>query len=474
MRRCIREVLTGKHQPERVLVVCGAFHAPALTHDREPMSDKQVKALPKVKTSLTLMPYSYYRLSSQSGYGAGNHAPAYFQQLYEERLAGHKERLGARFLSELAQHMRREGHVRSAAEVIEAVRLAQSLAALTGAHAPSLRDLCDAAVTCLGRGEMSAVAPFLREVTIGHHIGKLPKGISRTAIQDDFYLLLESLRLEKYQTEKPQELELDLRENRFVKGEEAAFRDLHRSTFLHRLRVLGLEFGKLLPRDQVGTAKEKWELRWTPEAEIQLVEAALKGDTVELAAAMRLSERLAECERVDQAAELVKEAADCQLADALEDARRRLQSMAVLDSAFDVLAKAIDNLAEIVNYGSVRKIDPAPLRPLLAQLFLKATLQVRPACGCDEDTAREKVKPAIVVMNRVSMENAEDVDSERWNRELDGIAASDALNAYLSGFACAVGLERGRIAEEELAREVSRACRRALMPSWAPAGSRAW
>lgn len=220
--------------------------------------------------------------------------------------------------------------------------------------------------------------------------------------------------------------------------------------------MLGLEFGKLLPRDQVGTAKEKWELRWTPEAEIQLVEAALKGDTVELAAAMRLSERLAECERVDQAAELVKEAADCQLADALEDARRRLQSMAVLDSAFDVLAKAIDNLAEIVNYGSVRKIDPAPLRPLLAQLFLKATLQVRPACGCDEDTAREKVKPAIVVMNRVSMENAEDVDSERWNRELDGIAASDALNAYLSGFACAVGLERGRIAEEELAREVSR------------------
>ena len=49
------------------------------------MTDKELKALPAVKCSLTLMPYSYYRLSSQSGYGAGNHAPAYYQRLFDER-----------------------------------------------------------------------------------------------------------------------------------------------------------------------------------------------------------------------------------------------------------------------------------------------------------------------------------------------------------------------------------------------------
>jgi hypothetical protein len=48
------------------------------------------------------------------------------------------------------------------------------------------------------------------------------------------------------------------------------------------------------------------------------------------------------------------------------------------------------------------------------------------------------------------------VDAERWNRELDAIAASDSLNAYLSGLACALVLEKGRLDEEELAREVSR------------------
>jgi hypothetical protein len=456
MRRCIREVLAAGHDPRRVLVVCGAFHASALTTDLEPMTDAQAAALPRVSTSLTLMPYSYYRLSSQSGYGAGNHAPAYYQALYRGRLSDGGDGLAPRFLAELCDRMRRAGQVRSAAEVIEAVRLARSLAALAGSHAPTLRDLRDAAVTCLGRGEVESIRPHLHDVEIGHEIGALPKGISRTALQDDFYHLLDGLKLAKYQTEKAQDLELDLRENRFVKSEAAAFLDRNRSTFLHRLALLGVEFGEPLSAGQdQATWKERWRLRWDPECEIRLVESALKGDTVELAAAIRLSERLGECERVDQAAEVVKDAARCQLADALEDARRRLQAMAVEDSGFVPLALAADNLAETIRYGSVRQVDPEPLRPLLAQLFLRATLQARGACTCDRAAAKE-VQRAILILNRVATESEADVDAPRWDGELDAIAASDALNPYLSGLACALVLEKGRLAEGDLAREVAR------------------
>jgi hypothetical protein len=215
MRRCIREVLAKGHKPDRVLVVCGAFHAPALIEDLPAMTDKEVKALPAVECSLTLMPYSYFRLSSQSGYGAGNHAPAYYQRLFEARCAGAADGLSATFLSELCHAMRRAGQARSAAEVIEAVRLAGTLAALADAPAPCSRDLRDAAICCLGRAEIDVVAPHLHEIEVGSAVGRLPKGISRTSIQDDFYLLLEQLNLEKYQTEKEQELVLDLRENRF-------------------------------------------------------------------------------------------------------------------------------------------------------------------------------------------------------------------------------------------------------------------
>ena len=298
--------------------------------------------------------------------------------------------------------------------------------------------------------------PFLSAVEIGHAVGRLPRGISRTAIQDDFYLLLEELKLAKYQVDKAEVLELDLRENRFVKSEAAAFIDRNRSTFLHRLRLLGVAFAeqKETQQDQA-TWKERWHLRWTPDCEIQLVESALKGDTVEMAAALVLSERLAECQRIDQAAEIVKEAARCQLADALEDARRRLQAMAVEDSGFQALASASESLAETIRYGSVRKVDPEPLRLLLAQLFLRATLVVRTSCLCDRAGAKD-VRQAILILNQIAGEHANEVDSVRWNNELDQIAAADNLNPYLSGLACALVLEKGRLADEELAREVSR------------------
>jgi Family of unknown function (DUF5682) len=456
MRRCIREVLAKGHKPERVLVVCGAFHTPALVEELEPMSDKQVKALPRTKTSLTLMPYSYYRLSSQSGYGAGNHAPAYYQRLYAQRRAAQAGGLGSLLLAELVHQMRRKGHVRSAAEVIEGVRLAQTLAALAGSPAPCLRDWRDAAMTCLGRGSADVVRPFLLDLEIGDAVGRLPKGISRTAIQDDFYLQLDALQLNKYQTEKAQEVELDLRENRYVKSAEAAFRDRNRSVFLHRLQVLGVAFGEEEKAGQDrATWKEVWKLHWTPECEIQLIESALKGDTVEVAAAVRLSERLAECERVDQASGVAKEAARCQLADALEDARRLLQSMAVADTGFVHRARAVEDLAELIRYGSVWKVDPAPLKPLLFQLFLRAALQLRDACLCDRQAAPE-IRTAILILHRVAAENAEDVDAARWQHELEAVAAADNLNPYLSGLACALILERGGISENELAREVSR------------------
>src|SRR5262249_55877459 len=117
-------------------------------------------------------------------------------------------------------------------------------------------------------------------------------------------------------------------------------------------------------------------------------------------------------------------------------------------------ASAVTSLAEVISFGSVRRFDPEPLKPLLAQLFLRATLAVRNACLCDEATAREQMKPAIVQLHDVAHASPELVDAARWNRELDAIAAADNLNAYLSGFVMSLILNR--VGEEDLAREVSR------------------
>lgn len=455
MRRCIHEVLKQGHKPDKILVVCGAFHSSALVHELPPMGDKELKALPKAESSLTLMPYSYFRLSAQSGYGAGNHAPGYFERIYEETTDGEPTRLPARYLTEVAHVLRKEGQIRSAAEVIEAVRLSESLAALNGSSAPTLRDLRDAATICLGRGDFEAIKESLIEIEVGASVGKLPKGISRTSIQDDFYHQIDALTLEKYQTEKVQELTLDLREDRFVKSRDLAFRDLNRSTFFHRMAVLEIKFAeKKRTKQDDATWKENWDLKWTPESEIQLVEGALLGDSVETACAVRLSQRLTECERIDEAAALVKEAAECQLADALDNARRHLQGLAVEATNFVHLAGACTALAEVIRYGSVRRVDPQALKPLLAQLFLRATLGVRNACVCDDQAGREEVAPAIVKLTDVARENPELVDAARWDSELDVIAVTDSLNAYVSGYVMSLILPR--VDETTLATEVSK------------------
>ena len=120
-------------------------------------------------------------------------------------------------------------------------------------------------MTLLGQGEPVTVREALARVDVGTAIGELPKGVSQTSIQADFDRELERLKLEKYRTTVQQELDLDLRENRRVKSEEAAFLDLHRSSFFHRLRVLGVSFARPAPtRQQSATWAEKWHLQWTP------------------------------------------------------------------------------------------------------------------------------------------------------------------------------------------------------------------
>src|SRR6185503_4519328 len=135
--------------------------APVLTGDHPAMTDAELASLRSRASKLTLMPYSYFKLSSQSGYGAGNHAPAYFELLWDTLKRGtassNLDELPMRYLSLVARQMRDTGTHRSTAEIIEGVRLARTLSALKDGLAPTLVDLRDAAIALLGHGELSTV-----------------------------------------------------------------------------------------------------------------------------------------------------------------------------------------------------------------------------------------------------------------------------------------------------------------------------
>ncbi|WP_199186901.1 DUF5682 family protein [Blastopirellula marina] len=456
MRRRIEETIAAGTAPEKIVAVVGAFHATALSPDLPPMTDDELASLRRRASKLTLMPYSYFKLSSQSGYGAGNHAPAYFELMWDALNEGNVRGLSHRYLSSVAQHLRKAGTHRSTAEVIESVRLAETLSALKDGLAPTLSDLRDAAITLLGHGELTTVKEALVRVDVGTEIGELPEGVSQTSIQADFQRELKRLKLDKYKTTVEQPLDLDLRENRQAKSEEAAYLDLNRSSLFHRLRMLEVPFAKWTGvRQDSTTWAERWIMQWTPESEIALVEAVLEGETILLATAFRFNARLEKCATIADAAHLVHDACQCGMIEAMDQARSRLQELAVVTSDFVAIAEAAFELMQVVRYGNVRRFDPEPLLPLLEELFVEGSLSLFAAANCDDNAAGPLLE-AIDKLNRVGLEFSELVDESLWNDKLQQLADADDRNPLLSGYACAILLERGLIPNEALSREVSR------------------
>ena len=285
--------------------------------------------------------------------------------------------LPRRYLSLVARHLREAGTHRSTAEVIDGVRLAETLSALKDGLAPTLADLRDAAVTLLGHGELSTVKDALAHVDVGTAIGELPKGVSQTSIQSGLRARAGPPQAGKVHAPTvKQELELDLRENR---------RRQERGGGLSRpepLLVLSsaARAGRLASpqpvatRQQSATWAEKWHLQWTPESEIALVEAVLLGETVELATAYKFKTQLESCTSIADAAVLVRDACQCGLMKSMELARRRLQELAATSSEFTAMAHAAWQLSLVVRYGDVRSFDPAAA-PAAAGRAVRARLR---------------------------------------------------------------------------------------------------
>lgn len=456
MRRRIQEAIAAGYQPEQIVAVVGAFHAPVLNGDFPAMTDEELAQLRRRPSKLTLMPYSYFKLSSQSGYGAGNHAPAYFELLWEALERQDLAELPTRYLSLIVRHLRETGTHRSTAEVIEGVRLANTLSALKDGLAPTLQDLRDAAVTLIGHGEQSTLRDALARVEVGTAIGELPKGVSQTSIQTDFEREIVRLKLYKYKSAVKQELTLDLRENRQAKTVETAFLDLHRSSFFHRLRVLGIGFAVPQRTTQQSTNwAEKWHLQWTPESEIQLIEAVLLGETVELAVGYQFKTTLEACTSISAAADVVRDACQCGQMKSMDAARQRLQELSAGTSELTAIAHAAHALGQIIRYGDVRKFDPSPLLPLVEELFVQGALALHGAAICDNEAAKRLVV-AMDELNQIALEYSDRVEESLWIERLQRLADADDRNPLLSGYACAILLERALIENDALAREVSR------------------
>jgi len=200
MSKVVSDVCAEGYKIDEIAMVVGAFHVEGIESGNFILTEKEVKQLPKLESKKTLMPYSYYKLSTYSNYGAGNKAPGYYEFLWQGFNKGDVFYATFIYLSKIAEYQRKTGNMVSSAQIIEAVQLAVSLANIHDSKIPTLKDIQDAAITCMAHGSYAELVMAMANVEVGKKIGKIPQEAIQTSIQSDFYNLLKELKLEKYQS----------------------------------------------------------------------------------------------------------------------------------------------------------------------------------------------------------------------------------------------------------------------------------
>ncbi len=194
MRQVIRQA--QKEGFEKIAVVCGAWHSPALQYlDRYKAShDKAIlRGIKKTSTKATWVPWTYQQLSTQSGYAAGVLSPAWYQLLFHRP----KDVL-IRWMTKVARLFRKEDLDSSSAHVIEAVRLAETLASLRGLRVAGIEEMNEAAMTIFCQGYQEQLQIIEQKLVVGDVMGKVPPEVPVIPLQQDLDRQIKSARLTKY------------------------------------------------------------------------------------------------------------------------------------------------------------------------------------------------------------------------------------------------------------------------------------
>ncbi|MCX5361327.1 DUF5682 family protein [Streptomyces sp. NBC_00124] len=471
-----------------VAVVCGAWHVPALRERTAVAADRAlVKGLPKVKADMTWVPWTYRRLARVSGYGAGIDSPGWYGHLF-----GAADRPVERWMTKVAGLLREEDRIVSPAHVIEAVRLAQTLAAMRGRPLAGLSETTDAVRAVMCEGSDVPLSLVHDRLVVGDVLGEVPPAAPAVPLQRDLDRAQRRLRLKPEALER--ELELDLRKET----------DAGRSRLLHRLRLLGVGWGEpVVSRGSTGTFRETWRLRWEPELSVRVAEAGVWGTTVLAAAIAKAQADAVSAQSLADVTALAERCLLAELPEALPVVMQVLADRAALDADVGHLAQALPALVRSLRYGDVRGTDTHALTEVAAGLAERVFVGLPPACAAlDADAAEEMrrhvdaVHGAVGLLGDVLAAAGTPDDSApapaavppvdnplrgapdsphrdlrpRWRSVLRVLSGRDTVPGVIRGRAVRLLLDDGELGQDEAARLMGLV----LSPGTPPADAAAW
>ncbi|MGO4202837.1 DUF5682 family protein [Rhodococcus sp. TAF43] len=443
MRQVLRTTI--KAGALRIAVVCGAMHAPALAGRLGPAAPdaRLLRGLPKVKASLTWVPWTHSRLSIASGYGAGIVSPGWYEHLFTA-----PDDTVARWLTRVARVLRAEDLPVSSAHVIEATRLADTLAALRDRPLPGLAEVTEATRAVLCDGDEVLLDLVTRRLVVGESLGEVPDSTPTVPLEADLQARSKSLRLKRSPTDK--DLDLDLRTDI----------DRQRSQLLHRLRLIEVEWA--VPTQSTvrstGTFRESWKLRWRPELAVAVVEAARWGTTVATAADAVVRDRAARPDvTLAEVTGLLEQALLADLRDTVADLLDAVDTAAALDHDVAHLMAALPPLVRTLRYGDVRGTDLSALDRVVDALLVRICAGLPAAVtGLDTDAA-DGLRDALDAVHAALTLRDDPASTDRWFDTLTTLAGRDDADGLLTGRTVRLLRDVGRLDTPETTARVGRA-----------------
>jgi len=428
---------------DRVAVVCGAWHVPALTAPLPPAAAdaRLLRGHRKTKVGVTWVPWTHGRLASWQGYGAGVASPGWYHHLFTAR-----DRPVPRWLVKAAGVLRDEGLPVSSAHVIEAVRLAEALAALRRRPLPGLAEVTEAARAVLCDGDDLRVALIDRRLVVGEQLGTVPAETPAAPLVADVAAAQRRLRMKP--SPLPTDLDLDLRRDI----------DLQRSRLLHRLRLLGVAWGEPTTdegRRSLGTFRESWRLAWQPEFAVDLIAASGYGTSVPAAATAKAVEMAGSATTLAEVTALVGQCLLADLPDAAPTVLAALRDRAALDTDVTHLMAAVPALARTLRYGDVRGTDTSAVRGVTQGLVVRICIGLPAAATRLDDDAAAELRDRIDGVDSALGLIGDETLTAGWLDTLAGLSTRDGLHGLLAGQTTRLLHDRGRLDTDEVARRMS-------------------
>lgn len=423
MRKILRK---AAKEHDKIAVVCGAWHGPVLEDWQQikaSTDNKALRAQPKIKLKACWIPWSYERLAKKSGYGAGVVSPAWYELIFQR-----KQETSIRWMSRTARLFRKEDLDSSSAHVIEAVRLADTLAALRGLPVPGIEELEAAAITVFSQGNTAPLQLIRERLVIGDKVGKVPASLSMVPLLKDFEAQVRKARLTKsYQSSEAETQELDFRKT----TQKAA------SLLLHRLNLLGIPWGQIrqLTGRELGSFKERWRLKWRPDYAIRLIQANMYGNTLVKACEAYAKQEAHHVNQLGPLLDLMDQLLKAELNEVALELVEMLEKVAAQSKDILQLADAIPALVRILRYGSTRGLDVTVIQHLLETFLPRIFIGLPVACiHLEEKAARDIFQRIINIHSSLSLLANPDHHQTWWSC-LEQIINQQHTHPLLQGIA---------------------------------------